>query len=202
MTPNESITRDYKIRKSIIASVIASVIIIILIQPLLRLVWSLVLGQGSRFIQAYVDSIYQSAALGHRNHVDVMMLSLFVGVISGAFTGISLVFTLAITKGILRPDRKPQKLAKRSLLLLWLGILLLLVFAIALIIMPFADLQYNTSFQQRLKVLAPRITELEAKELEAAWASMQSRADYEAIKAKMEDMAQQYDISLPPTLLK
>jgi len=66
----------------------------------------------------------------------------------------------------------------------------------------FADLQLTTSFQQRLTVLAPKISEQEYKELQASWASMQSRTDYELLNTQMESLAQQHGIELPEPLLK
>ena len=69
-------------------------------------------------------------------------------------------------------------------------------------IKPFTDLQLNTSFEQRLTILAPNINDLEFKEFEAAWALMQSRKDFEAINNRMENTAKKYGVILPPNLLK
>ena len=71
-----------------------------------------------------------------------------------------------------------------------------------LLVRQFADLQLNTSFDQRLTVLAPKLTELECKELRAQWASMGSRGDYEEIVSTMETLAEEKDVALPELLLK
>lgn len=199
MTETEAITKDAQIRKGIIASVIASVIVIILIQPLLRLAWSFLSGLGAQFIQNYIDSIYRSAALGHRNYLDVLMMGLLFSFVSGASVGIGISFT----RRLLFPRREGKRPSKTRLLaLLWLSIVLLHIWALLVIIKPYADLQHNTSFQQRLKVLAPKQTETEEEELEAMWASMRSRKHFEEIKARMEAIAQEHALELPPTLLK
>lgn len=66
----------------------------------------------------------------------------------------------------------------------------------------FVDLQTNASFQQRITVLAPVITDQEYKELQAMWASMDSRSDYEAINLKLELLASEHGIRLPKPLMK
>ena len=198
MAENESITKDPQIRKGVIASVIASLAVIVLIQPVLRLVWSTILSIASRYLQGYVDSIYSSAALGHRNYVDVLLLMYMYACIAGMATGLGSVLTQRVS----RPEHPPKKLGRRHVVLYWGLVVLFYVLAVATAVRPFADLQVNTSFQQRLKVLAPRITDLEMKELEAAWASMKGRADYDAITLKMESIAKQHGITLPERLLK
>ena len=56
----------------------------------------------------------------------------------------------------------------------------------------------NTSFNQRLTVLAPAITDGEYKTLKARWASMQSKADYDALTTAMEKRAAELNVTLPP----
>jgi len=84
----------------------------------------------------------------------------------------------------------------------WFCFLLMLVLTIFGAVQPVADLQLNTSFQQRLKVLAPALSDLQMKEFEAAWASMQTRADFLAIQLRMERAATQHNIVLPKPLWK
>lgn len=198
MAENEPITRDTHFSKGVIASVIASLIVIILIQPILRLAWSFMLTLGSRFLQSYIDSIYRSAALGHRNYVDVMLLIAMLSILCG----ITLGATFAVTHLLLHPKRCARRPGKPHLLLLWLLVVLLHLVAISVVVGPYVDLQLNTSFQQRLKVLAPKLTDLEMKEFEASWASMQNRGDFDSIRSKMESTAKKYGITLPKPLLK
>jgi len=192
------ITKDPQIRKGIIASVIATVIVIVLIQPILKLAWSALLSFGAQFVQNYVDTIYKSAALGHRNYIDVLLLMGIFSFLSGSI----LAMTLLMTNRILRPDKKSKKLGKPHLCIIWLILIAFHVLAIFFIVTPYADLQHNTSFQQRLKVLAPVLTETKEEELEALWATMQSRTDFDAIKSQMETLAQDHNLQLPSTLMK
>ncbi len=199
MTEDTPITRYSQIRRAVIASVIAAVLVIIFIQPLLRFVWSTLLVFGPRFVKAFVDSIYRSAAMGHRNHVDVMVLMIFFAFVSGSSLGAS----LSCTKRLLKPTEKMKPTSKRrALVSMWAAVVMLHICALGIVIPPFADLQHNTSFRQRLAVLAPKLTENEEEELEAQWAMMRNRGDFDAIKERMEALAIQHGIELPPTLLK
>ncbi len=198
MADGRSIIRDLEVRRGIIASIVASIIVIILIQPLLRLIWAFVLRISTRFIQNNVDSIYRNAALGHRDYVDVLLLMTLFSVLCGSLLGLG----ISLTKRVVRPAAEPKKSGKRRLWHTWTSIAFLHVIAVVCIIRPFTNLQYNASFQQRLKVLAPKIDDLEFKQIEAAWASMQSRQDYLAIKARMEALAEQHSLTLPRVLLR
>ena len=66
----------------------------------------------------------------------------------------------------------------------------------------FADLQLNTSFQQRLNALSPEISDFEYKNLKADWALMESPEDHKNIVLKMEEFAQKHKIKLPDLLIK
>lgn len=202
MTNGQSMREDPEIRKGVLASIIASILVLIFIQPVLRLVWALVLGLGGKFLDKYIDSIYRSSAFGHRNHVDVMLLLFLFAASSGLFMG----FTSVITHRIIDSRSVPAHPKKRNLMLMsvlmLVGTPIFLVASLSVSIRSLADLQYNTSFQQRLKVLAPKITDAQFKELEADWASMKSRQDYLSIKVRMEAIAQENRITLPEVLLR
>lgn len=198
MSEYTPISRDSQIRKGVIASVIASLLFVVVIQPLLRLVWSLVLSHGSRFLQGYVDSIYLNAALGHRNYVDVVLLVLVYSASSGLFVGMATV----LTRRVIQPDPQPRKPRRYHLVLFWFMVLMFHLAAFYSGVRIYADMQLNTSFQQRIRVLAPRLSDLQMKELEAAWASMQTRVDFLAIQMGMEQIAEQNNIVLPRALWK
>ena len=198
MEENNSIIKDPQIRRGVIASIIASLIVLIFVQPLLRIIWAALLKVGLEFVQAYVDSIYRNAALGQRNDVDVIILFFIFAILLGLISGI----TLVAIRHVFPAKKKVLHNKKRKVFQLCLIVLFLYFIIISSAIKPFTDLQFNTSFQQRLTILSPKITELELKEFEAAWALMQSRKDFEAINNRMEETAKKYGVVLPPNLLK
>lgn len=57
--------------------------------------------------------------------------------------------------------------------------------------------QISASFNQRLTVLAPAISDVEYKTLKARWASMKSKADYDALVSLMDNRAAELGVKLP-----
>jgi hypothetical protein len=64
----------------------------------------------------------------------------------------------------------------------------------------FVDLQLNTSFNQRLTVLAAVVPDETVKSLRADWAQMTSRKDYLALNTRIEQLASEKAVSLPKAL--
>ena len=198
MEDNTSFIKDPQIRRGVIASIIAALIVLIFVQPLLRIIWSALLKVGLSFFQSYVDSIYLNAALGQRNDVGVILLFLILSLIFGVTSGASLVATIRVF-----PARsKTKRSKKRKVFLLWIMVFFIFLLCISMAIRPFTDLQLNTSFQQQLTVLSPKISDLECKEIKAAWALMKSRKNFEDISKRLNDTAKKHGVVLPPNLLK
>jgi len=181
-------------RKSILASVIASLFVIIFIQPLLKLMWSFSTGY---LFERFTNSIYMNASLGHRNYIDVMFLVMGYGVLCGLLS--------MSTLNVLRARGHDMRvISETKFFRVFVVILSIVIFVLGLLFVMecFSDLQLNTSFQQRLTVLAPKLSDLEYKELQASWASMKTRSDYLAVNEKMEHLAKVNNIVLPVPLLK
>ena len=49
-------------------------------------------------------------------------------------------------------------------------------------------------FRYRLAVLSPHLSDLESKELSASWTLMLSRADYDAIRGRLKQYAEKYNV--------
>jgi hypothetical protein len=56
----------------------------------------------------------------------------------------------------------------------------------------------NLDFQQRLAILNPVLDDSEHKQILAAWASMRSRANYDAINKQLEDSARAHGVGFLP----
>ena len=190
---------DSSIRKGVLASVIASLVILLFVQPILTGLGRLLLWTTNSLWQRLSDQLYISAALGHRNDVDVIIL---------AFVLLPLIIipSLVLIRRIGRHSaskstttRTPQKRTGALVVLIYsaFGVLL----SISIVVSSFVDLQLNTSFRQRLTVLAPTLSEAEIRQLEASWAAMRSQVDYEAIVTRMEVIAQTRGVVLPKPLL-
>jgi hypothetical protein len=192
------VLKDPTFRASVIASVIAAVLMIF-IQPLLNTLWAGILWVGTNFL---VDQIYSNAALGHRQWVVVLsfVAAIFSVAISFLRRSIYLIFSEPKT------SQKPMLLTTskifRKKIFLVGNLLILSLLAIYLSMTVFIDLQLNTSFDQRLTVLAAKVPDQKIKELRAQWAQMKTRTDYLILNESLEKLAYDAGISLPEPLLK
>lgn len=186
------------IKREIYISVVATIIVIMLIEPIIKWVWENLIWVSNTSFRFLTNQIYENASLGHRNYLDVLILfiiiSSFLGIVSGRY-----LYTTIKKKPILGKKKLSPKLIKFiNIFINIIGITSIIFISTTI----FIDLQLNTSFQQRLTVLAPEISNHEHLDLLASWAKMQNRVDYEAIISRMEDLAQQNNIILPKLLLK
>ena len=190
-------------KTGIIAGVIGSIIVIVFIKPIINLCWAAMYWLSLHAHKSFSDSIYQNAALGQRDWVIVLL--------SSALSFLAINFLVGILCGIVifkirSKKRSTKKPSKKKLIIYKICICILSVCASFLLICAtmfvIYDLQLNTSFNQRLNILAPVISDQEYKELKASWALMESRGDYEAIVNEMEEMARDKGVSLPKLLLK
>ena len=61
----------------------------------------------------------------------------------------------------------------------------------------YADLQLNTSFNQRLRVIAPYIDDQQEELFVSKWSRMSNRKDFELINREIEGIAVQKHLTLP-----
>lgn len=191
---------DATIRKSIIASIIASLLVIIFIKPLFDSVWNFVSWFSTYCYAGFNNAVYSNAALGQRDWVAVFHVELFVSILFGTISGFTLVVFF-----VGHPESKVVEKIKKNkksirLLMIFFGIILIFL-SLLIMVSIRTDLQLNTSFNQRLTVLSPHITELKYKELQSSWALMQNRQDYEKIVDEMDKLAKNNKIQLPKLLI-
>jgi glycopeptide antibiotics resistance protein len=105
----------------------------------------------------------------------------------------------SLRKGLREGVKREGKVARFVRAILFLACLFSFV---AMGVNFFVDLQLNTSFNQRLTVVAAFVPEGTVKSLKADWAKMKSRKDYLALNAKMEQLAAEQHVSLPQVLVE
>jgi hypothetical protein len=198
---------DPSVAKAIRTSVISSIIVLVFIKPILNLTWQLILLSGERLS----DGIYRNAALGQRNYIDVVLLTFVLAAIFGTTMGRVSYLLFLKKQPAAAPEEEEKKKKERLLKLTSSTPFRLVIAAVAVLVtfgtlfllnLAYTDLQLNTSFRQRLTVLAPHISDQENKEFLASWAAMRSRKDYELIVAKMEQEARIHNVTLPESLIK
>jgi hypothetical protein len=199
----EGAKKEGGIRKEILIAIFVGFLTTILFDPLTKLIWNWILEMGRLGYTGVVNSVYRQAAYGHRNDIDVVFLEL-IWMAGFVFVIWAILMTFRGPKGISDLTLK----APTKIRLSWLKTIVIVSSAIMVISFSFgffgsfADLQLNTSFQQRLTALAPVITDQQEEELQASWASMENRDDYLVILERMNSMAKDNGIELPKPLLK
>lgn len=182
------ISRDLKI--GIAGGVISSVIVLIFIQPTLSFLWSAIISFGETVQAGYVDKIYRAAALGDRNlagHLTLLIVLMFahVGVMSYISGG----------NRMPRLSDKTKSKAVKIMAVLFTSIMFVVMMIACSISMGVNEIK--ASFEQRLTVMAPYITDLEAKKIKARWATMKGRSEYTNLVDSMDSRAIELKITLP-----
>ena len=188
-------------RLGVIASIVASFVFIYFVDPLLRSAWAIILFAGRWIYSGITDQIYVNAARGHRDWLGVEFVMFVDGVLSGILTG-AVVVSLARARWGPATVEGLRRTGKRLAVAFVVLFVIVWILATHTAFTALADLRLNTSFSQRLTVLAPKLSDQEHKEFLAMWASMASRRDYERLNAVLEQTASSRGVKLPAPLLK
>jgi len=170
----------------IISGVISSLIVLLLIQPILSFIWNAVIAVGGALHQGYVDRIYRNAAAADRNLIGhITFIFLVLGTICSFWVFTSRLVTL----------RTPLERTISGLFNILIFVLAGITVLVVLVAFSLSAgiMEITASFNQRLTVMAPAITDAEYKTFRARWASMRSRNDYNALARSKE-----LGVTLPP----
>ncbi len=191
------------IKRNIIVSVSSTILVLVFIKPILNLGWKFLSWCSTNFYQNFLNGVYKNAALGQRDWVSVILLSIVVSAVMGISIGtlIRPIFRKLQKIKEKKRDNIFRKIRRIIICLSYIISIGLIFLLICLAVFVYADLQLNTSFQQRLAVLCPKIGDLETKNLQASWALMESREDYENIILRMQELAEKNRIKLPKLLI-
>lgn len=218
--------KDKETKRSILISLIASTIFLVFIQPIMQIVWGLLIKISFSTFDTIMNSMYKNAALGQRNWIDFLLLTFLV--VIGLNFIVSVVFRLdekvidikekgesrslpeeelknKLVERKIKLERKIANLSKVLILfskIKWLLLIASIICSIVIIFNSYADLQLNTSFNQRLNALGPYVKETEVKLLKSNWALMKTRQDYLKINVHMDSLAKSANITLPENLME
>jgi hypothetical protein len=193
------------ITSGIVAGVVSSLLFGVLIQPLLSWAWSRLSPLLASYYSSYSDSIYISAALGQRNWVDVLTYSAVVAANLGILTGTMVILAFPRsrpTSAFRRFVTGTSRSALVTRVIIGIAMVCGMFSALSGGFRALADLQLTTTFEQRVSILAPYLSEQQEEVLYASWAMMTTRSDYEAIIGETQILADQYNIELPRPLMR
>jgi len=190
---------DRNIKIGIISSIVATFLFIYLLDPLLRFVtFVLFKGVGS-LARGYIDKLFEQAALLTGPDPSLYLLSLLTGFVTGASTSllIILLFLYQPSDHLLERIRSfhfPKALIR------WGGIvitLLMIVMCVMGLYSTIFQLRITTSFTQHIVVIAPYISDQEAKLLRSRWTQMKSEQDFDALYRDLNKIAKTNGVILP-----
>ena len=183
--------------KNLRNGVIVSVVMLYLIEPAMRLAVNNLPQFGGQFYQMVWDRAAMQASIGG-DYMDFAMFAILFSAIVGAFIGRYGAGGQVFTRKRRSSDTAWSRWERR---LVMLALLLFGPVAATTLLVDFAAQQMKLSFEQRMAVLAPSITEEEEEMLRGRFAGLDGRDSYENLKLDMSMAAHQHGVSLPEPLL-
>jgi hypothetical protein len=194
----------------VLASLIATIVYSIFYTPIMNGVSYVSNTIISPFYSGFLDAPYEQASLGYINSYFFLISKVVICIIfgiSGVFIAMS--FNVMIKR---ENSRKIISAVERIFLIKIIFIriipVLIIIFIIILLIIisglesfAFNSIQAAITLDNRLKILAPYITDTDQKILVSEWAQMRTRHDYEQIILKLDHIAKDHGVTLPQPLI-
>lgn len=184
--------------KSLRNGVIVSVIVLYLIEPAMNVAIELFPSFGGRVYRFVWDQAATQAAVGG-DYVDFAMFAILFSAIVGAFIGrFGAGAQLLARRGRRAAESAWARWEKRLVLLL---LLLLGPMAGVTLLIDFAAQRMKLSFEQRIAVLAPAISEEDEEIFRGRFAELAGRDSYQRLTDDMDLAARNSRMILPAPLL-
>ena len=187
--------------KSLRNGVVVSVVVLYLVEPAMKVAVDIAPQFGGRFYRLVWDRAAMQAAMGG-DYLGFATFAILFAAIVGAFMGrfgAGAAFPRIFgRKGRKSTDSTWVRWEKRLVMLL---MLLVGPIAATTLLVDFAAQQMQLSFDRRITVLAPAITEESEETLRARFADLAGRADYQSLNDEMDRLALESGVNLPDPLL-
>lgn len=190
---------DRNLKIGIFSSVVATFLFIYFLDPLLRFVTFLLFKAFGSVARGYTDRLFEQAALLTGPDPSLFFLSLFGGFTTGISTSL-LIFFLFLYPPSHRLEERVGSFHLPKAFIRWSGIvvtLLLFVTPLMSLYGTMFQLRITTSFTQHLVLLAPYISDQEAKLLRSRWTQMKSEQDFDALYRDLNKIARTNGVVLP-----
>jgi hypothetical protein len=184
--------------KSLRNGVIVSVVVLYLVEPTMRLAIDLFPSFGGRLYHFVWDRAASQAAVGG-DYLDFALFAILFSAIVGAFIGrFGAGAQLFARRGRRAADSPWARWERRIVLLL---LLLFGPVAATTLLIDFAAQQMKLSFEQRIAVLAPAISEEDEEAMRARFADLTGHDAYQSLTDDMDMIAREHRVLLPEPLL-
>jgi len=200
---------NQNVKIGIVTGLIASMLFYYFLNPLLSLFGKILIRITSNVYSAYADNLFKKVALGVPQDSSLTLLIFFLVSLFGAIVG----FYIALIKRFLfakRPKAKPESkhLLKKSInslikstkrLLIYGGVWIFIVFILYIWLLwgIWFQIKITTSFTQHMNIIAPYLSEDGEEIIWSQWSQMKTRADYERIYMRLNEIAEKNHIDLP-----
>jgi hypothetical protein len=188
----------YQNWKSLRNGVIISVVMLYLVEPAMKLALNVFPYFGGRVYSFVWDHAAAEAAVGG-DYVDFAIFAILFSAIVGTFIGRYGIGAHVFAKRGRRTGESWWSRWERRVVLL-----ILVLFgpvAASTLLVDFAAQQMERSFNQRITVLAPAISDDEEEVLRGRFAGLTGRDSYESLTIDMDQMAHAHGLTLPGPLL-
>lgn len=184
--------------KSLRNGVIVSIVMLYLVEPTMKLAIEVFPYFGGRVYRWIWDHAATQASIGG-DYIDFALFAILFSAIVGTFIGrYGVGAQVFARRGRRAAETAWSRWEKRLVLLL------LLMFgpvAATTLLVDFAAQQMKLSFEQRVAVLAPSLSEEEEEMFRGRFAALDGRDSYESLKLDMNTLAREYRVMLPDPLL-
>ncbi len=185
---------DRSVKIGVLSSLVAAVIFLYLLDPLLTILGRIFLTLTGIASKQYLDRLYSEIATGMPDFG-------FYAVGTGMLILLFMIVALAVASRVASTNTSvgpPHARGSKA-------DVLLVAFLFFLFIVFLADgwvrLRTVSTFQQHITVLAPAISDLEVKQLQADFASMKGKGDYDRLQMRIRNLARSSGIALPENKL-
>jgi hypothetical protein len=187
----------YESWKSLRNGVIVSVIVLYLIEPAMKVVIELFPSFGGLVYHWVWDRAATQAAVGG-DYMDFVLFAILFSAIVGTFIGRFGAGAQVLARRGRRAESLWVRWEKRLVLLL---LLLAGPLAATTLLIDFAAQRMKLSFEQRIAVLAPAISEEDEEVLRGRFAELAGHDAYQSLTHDMNLIARETRVDLPAPLL-
>lgn len=185
--------------KTLASFVTASIFSGCIIPPLFQSFWQVSTNKGLTLLEIYKNSLYMNAAVGNRNWIDYLVLTILVVLVT--VVPIALLAAYALRSPPKKAKQTEESTKKITLSIIFAPLLLVNLGAGILVVnYAYSDLQLNASFEQYIVALRPALTDDEERRWRSDWALMESEEDCARIFAVITKKSEEAKIALPRKL--
>ena len=203
-TPDSPRSSDVKrvLIISVISSLIASVLFLAFLEPIVEFLSRIVSALLSHVASGTLDSMYEQAAIGSERAMLFLVLEIMLATMAAFAVFPFFVITIMRFKREANSEGKNVRLNLRNFLLIQSALSVCMLTSIVYMTSSSViGIQATASYEQRMLVASPHLSEQEEEEFASRWASMEGRADYVALMLKLEEAAKDGGWKLPRRLI-